>query len=185
MLLFEIQENNPNSIPFQIFASDLSVDAIRIARIGEYSTTQLATVSPERLQRFFTKSKNKYRITKELRDVCVFAKHNILRDPPFSRMDFISCRNMLIYLDTTAQKKAISTFHYALNDGGCLMLGKSETIGTSAQLFTILDKKFKFYSEKKIQDYVPFQTSLHEFHILSCQIKIQYLPPHSKKHLHL
>jgi two-component system CheB/CheR fusion protein len=149
MLLFEIQENNPNSIPFQIFASDLSVDAIRIARIGEYSTTQLATVSPERLQRFFTKSKNKYRITKELRDVCVFAKHNILRDPPFSRMDFISCRNMLIYLDTTAQKKAISTFHYALNDGGCLMLGKSETIGTSAQLFTILDKKFKFYSRKK------------------------------------
>lgn len=149
MLLFEIQENNPNSIPFQIFASDLSVDAIRIARIGEYSTTQLATVSPERLQRFFVKSKNKYRITKELRDVCVFAKHNILRDPPFSRMDFISCRNMLIYLDTTAQKKAISTFHYALNDGGCLMLGKSETIGTSAQLFTILDKKFKFYSRKK------------------------------------
>jgi two-component system CheB/CheR fusion protein len=149
MLLIEIQENNPNSIPFQIFASDLSAEAIRLARIGEYSITQLATVSPERLQRFFVKSKNKYRITKELRDVCVFAKHNILRDPPFSRMDFISCRNMLIYLDTTAQKKAISTFHYALNDGGCLMLGKSETIGTSAQLFTILDKKFKFYSRKK------------------------------------
>jgi two-component system CheB/CheR fusion protein len=149
MLLIEIQENNSNSIPFQIFASDLSADAIRIARIGEYSTAQLATVSPERLQRFFVKSKNKYRISKELRDVCVFAKHNILRDPPFSRMDFISCRNMLIYLDTTAQKKAISTFHYALNDGGCLMLGKSETIGTSAQLFTILDKKFKFYSRKK------------------------------------
>jgi two-component system CheB/CheR fusion protein len=149
MLLLEIQENNPNSIPFQIFASDLSADAIRIARTGEYSVSQLATLSPERLVRFFVKSKNKYRISKELRDVCVFAKHNILQDPPFSRMDFISCRNMLIYLDTTAQKKAISTFHYALNDGGCLMLGKSETIGTTAQLFTILDKKFKFYSRKK------------------------------------
>ncbi|PZX92073.1 hypothetical protein DOS84_17380 [Flavobacterium aquariorum] len=149
MLLLEIQEDNLNSIPFQIFASDLSAEAIRIARIGEYSASQLATISPERLVRFFVKSKNKYRISKQLRDVCVFAKHNILRDPPFSRMDFISCRNMLIYLDTTAQKKAISTFHYALNDGGCLMLGKSETIGTTAQLFTILDKKFKFYSRKK------------------------------------
>jgi two-component system CheB/CheR fusion protein len=149
MILFELQENNPNRIPFQIFASDLSADAIRIARIGEYSTTQLANLSPERLVHFFVKSKNKYRISKQLRDVCVFAKHNILRDPPFSRMDFISCRNMLIYLDTTAQKKAISTFHYALNDGGCLMLGKSETIGTTTQLFTILDKKFKFYSRKK------------------------------------
>ncbi|MDR6844375.1 CheR family methyltransferase [Flavobacterium granuli] len=149
MILFELQESSPNSIPFQIFASDLSGDAIRIARTGEYSTNQLATVSQERLHRFFIKSKNKYRISKELRDVCVFAKHNILRDPPFSRMDFISCRNMLIYLDTTAQKKAISTFHYALNDGGCLMLGKSETIGTIAPIFTILDKKFKFYSRKK------------------------------------
>lgn len=149
MILFELQENSTNKVPFQIFASDLSADAIRIARIGDYTTSQLAAVSPERLLRFFVKSKNKYRISKELRDVCVFAKHNILRDPPFSRMDFISCRNMLIYLDTTAQKKAISTFHYALNDGGCLMLGKSETIGSSAQLFTILDKKFKFYSRKK------------------------------------
>ncbi len=149
MILFELQESSPNKIPFQIFASDLSADAIRIARTGEYSTNQLAIVSQERLHRFFTKSKSKYRISKELRDVCVFAKHNILRDPPFSRMDFISCRNMLIYLDTTAQKKAIFTFHYALNDGGCLMLGKSETIGTTAPFFTILDKKFKFYSRKK------------------------------------
>jgi two-component system CheB/CheR fusion protein len=149
MILFELQENNPNRIYFQIFASDLSDDAIRIARNGEYTASQVLTVTPERLQRFFVKTKDKYRISRELRDVCVFAKHNILQDPPFSRMDFISCRNMLIYLDTTAQKKAISTFHYALNDGGCLMLGKSETIGTSAQLFAILDKKYKFYSRKK------------------------------------
>ena len=84
-----------------------------------------------------------------MRDVCVFAQHNILRDPPFSHMDFISCRNMLIYLDTAAQKKAIATFHYALNEGGCLLLGKSETIGTSTQLFTALNKKYKIYSRKK------------------------------------
>ncbi|WP_395066644.1 CheR family methyltransferase [Flavobacterium sp.] len=148
MLLLEIQDNKTNNIPFQIFASDLSIEAINLARIGEYSIHQLANISPERLQRFFTKSKDKYRICKSLRDVCVFAQHNILRDPPFSRMDLISCRNVLIYLDTIAQKKAIATFHYALNDGGCLMLGKSETIGASGHLFGITNKKYKFYCRK-------------------------------------
>jgi two-component system CheB/CheR fusion protein len=150
MLLLEMQDSKTNLIPFQIFASDLSVEAINQARNGEYSIAQLKNVSPKRLQRFFTKIKDKYRITKTLRDVCVFAPHNILRDPPFSRMDFISCRNMLIYLDTPAQKKVIATFHYALNDNGCLMLGKSETIGTSLQLFsTPLNKKIKIYTRKK------------------------------------
>lgn len=149
MLLFEIREETKLDVPFQIFASDLSIGAITSARIGEYTAAQVAKVSPERLERFFTKSKNKYRITKSLRDSCIFAHHNILSDPPFSRMDFISCRNMLIYLDLTAQNKAITTFHYALNDGGCLMLGKSETIGTSVQFFITIDKKFKFYSRKK------------------------------------
>ena len=149
MLMFEIQDTAPGTIPFQIFASDLSAEAITFARMGEYSLSQLKNVSPERLQRFFSKSKDKYRISKQLRDVCAFAKHNVLHDPPFFRMDFISCRNMLIYLDFIAQKKVISTFHYALNDVGCLMLGKSEAIGTSEQLFTVLDKKYKFYSRKK------------------------------------
>jgi two-component system CheB/CheR fusion protein len=149
MLLLEIKEENKLEIPFQIFASDLSAEAISTARIGEYTSAQLSKISSERLDRFFTKSKNKYRIEKSLRDVCIFAHHNILNDPPFSRMDFISCRNMLIYLDITAQKKAMATFHYALNDGGCLMLGKSETIGTLSQFFTTIDKKFKFYSRKK------------------------------------
>ena len=149
MSLLEIQQNNTVNIPFQIFASDLSAEAIAVARTGEYSENQLKNISPKRLQQFFTKSKDKYRISKSLRDVCVFAQHNILNDPPFSRMDFISCRNFLIYLDTVAQKKAINTFHYALNEGGYLMLGKSETIGNSVQLFTILNKKFKFYTRKK------------------------------------
>ena len=149
MMLLEIQINKTNKIPFQIFATDLSAEAIIEARIGEYSMQRLKNVSPKRLQQFFTKTKDKYRITKSLRDVCVFAQHNILHDPPFSRIDFISCRNMLIYLDTAAQKKAIATFHYALNEGGCLLLGKSENIGTSTQLFTTLNKKFKIYSRKK------------------------------------
>ena len=149
MTLLEIQKNKVPFIPFQIFASDLSADAIAVARVGEYTMQQLANVSPKRLQQFFEKSKDKYRIAKSLRDVCVFAQHNILNDPPFSRMDFISCRNFLIYLDNIAQKKAIGTFHYSLNESGYLMLGKSETIGTSTQLFTIISKKYKCYVRKK------------------------------------
>ncbi len=149
MILFELQEKKTSFVPFQIFASDLSAEAIREARVGEYSMNQLKNVSPKRLQQFFTKAKDKYRISKSLRDVCVFAHHNLLGDPPFSRLDFISCRNLLIYLDLAAQKKAISTFHYALNEGGCLMLGKSETIGTATDLFTPLDKKFRIYCRKK------------------------------------
>ena len=149
MLLLEMREKKNINIPFQIFATDLSQEAIAEARLGEYTSHQLKNVSPKRLLHFFIQSKEKYRISKEVRDVCVFAQHNILSDPPFSRMDFISCRNFLIYLDTSAQKKALSTFHYALYEGGYLMLGKSETVGASVQLFTSLDKKFKIYTRKK------------------------------------
>jgi len=149
MMLRELQGNKTNDTPFQIFASDLSAEAINKARLGEYSIQELKNVSPKRLQQFFTKSIDKYRISKSLRDICVFAQHNVLSDPPFSRMDFISCRNLLIYLDNSAQKKVISTFHYALNDGGCLLLGKSETIGSSEELFTPINKKLKIYIRKK------------------------------------
>ncbi len=150
MLLFELQDNKLLNVPFQIFASDLSTQAINEARIGEYNKHQLKNITAKRLHRFFTRSKNNYRISKTLRDVCVFAQHNLLSDPPFSRMDFISCRNLLIYLDTAAQKRAIATFHYALNENGFLMLGKSETIGGSLQLFTPgTDKKIKIYIRKK------------------------------------
>ncbi len=169
MLLFELREENKLDISFQIFASDLSAEAIKTARIGVYNASQISNVNPERLELFFTKSKNKYCIAKSLRDVCVFAHHNILNDPTFSRMDFISCRNMLIYLDTTAQHKAIATFHYALNNGGYLMLGKSETIGTSAQLFTTIDKKYKFYSRKK-------NTALRSFSNLSSRNSYTTMP---------
>ncbi len=150
MLLLELLDNKPSNIHLQIFATDLSAQAINEARNGNFSTQQLKNVSPKRLQRFFTRSKENYRISKKLRDVCIFAQHNLLSDPPFSRMDFVSCRNLLIYLDTAAQQTAIATFHYALNENGCLMLGKSETIGNSLQLFTPdADKKIKLFYRKK------------------------------------
>ena len=149
MLLQEIQSTRYENIPVKIFATDLSAQAIARARIGEYTKSELEAVSPKRLQRFYTKAGSNYRISKAVRDMCVFTQHNILRDPPFSHVDFISCCNLLIYLDNVAQKKAIATFHYALNPDGYLMFGKSETIGGSANLFTAVNKKLKIYLSKK------------------------------------
>lgn len=148
MMLLEIQGNLVTNIPIQIFATDLSHHAISKARIGVYSKEELESVSPNRIQRFFTKTDSSFRVNKAVRDICVFAPHNILSDPPFSRLDFISCCNLFIYLDTAAQKKAVNTFHYALNDDGFLMLGKSENISHSANLFTGFNKKYKIFSRK-------------------------------------
>ena len=148
MMLLEIQENKTTTVPVQIFASDLSVNAISKARIGAYTKQELETVSPKRIQRFFTKVNGDFRVNKAVRDMCVFAPHNILSDPPFSRLDFISCCNLFIYLDTSAQKKAVNTFHYALNSDGYLMLGKSENISQSTHLFTSSNKKYKIFLRK-------------------------------------
>ncbi|HNV28975.1 MAG TPA: chemotaxis protein CheB [Cyclobacteriaceae bacterium] len=148
MMLLEIQDSKFSNIPVQIFASDLSTRAIHKARIGLYSKHELEAVSPRRAQRFFSKSDGGFRIDKAVRNICVFAPHNILLDPPFSRIDFISCRNLFIYLDTPAQKRALATFHYALRDNGYLMLGKSETISSSAHLYKEINKKFKIFSRK-------------------------------------
>ncbi len=148
MMLLEIQESKTTNTPIQIFATDLSVSAINKARIGIYSKQDLDTVSPKRIQRFFIKADGGFRVNKAVRDLCVFAPHNVLRDPPFSRLDFISCCNLFIYFDIPAQKKAVSTFHYALNEDGFLMLGKSENISQSANLFTDFNKKYKIFSRK-------------------------------------
>jgi two-component system CheB/CheR fusion protein len=149
ILLTELQDKKNKKVPVQIFATDLSEQAIKDARVGEYSAGSMKSVSKKYTDRFFTKAGDNYRVTKEIREMCVFAPHNILRDPPFSRMDFISCCNMLIYFDTAAQKKIFATMHFALNDKGYLMLGKAESIGTSSQLFSRLNNKFKIYSRKK------------------------------------
>lgn len=148
MSLLEISDDQSTDTPCQIFATDLSEQAISKARVGAYTKQELESVSPKRLQRFFTKTDGSYRVNKAVRDMCVFAQHNVLRDPPFSRLDFISCRNLLIYFDAAAQKKAINTFHYALNSDGFLMLGKSENISQSTNLFTTVNDRFKIFSRK-------------------------------------
>ena len=149
MMLLEIQESKTWSVPVHIFATDLSAQAIDKARLGNYTKQELAIVSPKRIQRFFNKTNNGFRVNKAVRDMCVFATHNILHDPPFSRLDFISCCNLFIYLDIPAQKKAVNTFHYALNENGYLMLGKSENITQSSNLFTGFNKKYKIFTRKK------------------------------------
>lgn len=148
MLITELQDNHNLQIPVQIFATDLSEGVIRVARIGKYTESDMASVTPKRVKRFFTKTGTDYSIVKEVREMCVFAPHNILRDPPFFRIDFVSCRNLLIYFDAVAQKKSLAIMHFSLKDGGYLMLGKAETIGSSSQLFTQKNNKFKIYARK-------------------------------------
>ena len=149
IIVLEMLGDSAPGTAIQIFATDISEVAIAKARLGLYTKNEMANVSPARLQRFFTKVDGSYRIQKSIRDLCIFAPHNVFRDPPFSRLDVISCCNLLIYLDASLQKKAIATFYYALNATGYLILGKSETIGTSGQLFVQLEKSFKIFSKKQ------------------------------------
>ena len=149
IIINELQEGRSEKIPVQIFATDLSEGAIKVARIGVYDENELKDVPEKQLDRYFTKKGNKYHVIKEIRDVCIFAPQNMLSDPPFSRLDLVSCCNLLIYLDSAAQKKAFSTFHFALTEGGYLMLGKSETVGIASLLFTQIHSKFKVYVRKK------------------------------------
>lgn len=149
MVLLEFFDDNPVRPPIQIFATDLSHDiSLSAARAGVYPQSIEAEVSPERLRRFFAKEEGKYRVIKSIRDLCVFAKQNIVADPPFSRVDLISCRNVLIYLSPALQKRVIPTFHYALNPNGVLVLGNAESIGSFTDLFEPLHCAHRIYSKK-------------------------------------
>ncbi len=148
ILLIEALGDKASSVTIQIFATDLSEMAVGKARQGSYTRGEVMDVSPRRLERFFTKTDDNYRINRAVRDLCVFAPHNILNDPPFSRLDLISCRNLLIYLDNVYQRKAIAMFHYGLNPSRYLLLGKSETVGSLTALFSQIEKNYKVYVRK-------------------------------------
>ncbi|CAG5074794.1 Protein-glutamate methylesterase/protein-glutamine glutaminase [Dyadobacter sp. CECT 9623] len=148
MMMLEVLGDRAASLPVQIFATDLSDTAIAKARLGVFTKSELTDVSPARLERFFFKVDDHYRVNKLVRDICVFAPHNLLSDPPFSRLDLISCRNLLIYLDDALQKKVFATFHYALKPDGYLLLGKSESVGSSPAYFTQLEKAQKVFARK-------------------------------------
>lgn len=132
----------------QIFGTDLSEGALAKARQGAYLTNIVQDVSEERLRRFFYKAGENYQISKAIREMCVFARHDLTRDPPYSRMDLISCRNVLIYLEPALQERVFATFHYALRPEGLLVVGPAETIGSSTALFSAIDEPHKIYSRK-------------------------------------
>jgi len=148
MGFIEAADTAPRLRKLTIFATDLNEALLEKARHGLYAKSLVEDVSPERLARFFTLEEGGYRVRKSLREMVIFARHNLTSDPPFSRMDLISCRNVLIYLESSLQKKALPTFHYALKPTGCLLLGASESIGGFGDLFEAMDKKHKLYSKK-------------------------------------
>ena len=134
----------------QIFGTDLDKDAIDKARRGTFSAGIAADVSPERLARFFVHEDEGYRIKKEVRDLVVFAPQNLLVDPPFTKVDILCCRNLLIYVNAETQKKLLPLMHYALNPGGLLILGTAEGIGGSDRLFSPLDKKWRVFQRREV-----------------------------------
>jgi two-component system CheB/CheR fusion protein len=151
MLLCEHAERLERPPSIQIFASDLDEHAIQDARAGVYPTTIEADVSMERLRRFFDRDIGRYRVKRSLREKVLFSAHNLLKDPPFSRVDFISCRNLLIYLNRTAQERVFDLFHFALRPGGMLFIGSSETGGGNVQsLFSPLDARNRIFVRRSV-----------------------------------
>jgi two-component system CheB/CheR fusion protein len=141
--------------PFQIFATDISDGSLDRARAGLYSEASVAGVSPERLRRFFMRIDGGYQIVKPVREMCIFAKQNVAKDPPFSNLDLISCRNLLIYLGPLLQKRVVPTLHYALKPGGFLLLGGAESLGTFSEYFAPLDKKNRIYQKTNSSTRLP------------------------------
>lgn len=146
IIVLEYLRSTSFDISPQIFGTDISERSIEKARSAVYPESAVSELSPERLRRFFTKVEGGYQVVKRVRDLCVFARQNLASDPPFSRLDLISCRNVLIYLGPTLQKAIMPTFHYALKPNGFLLLGSSETIRDYSNLFVLLDKRHKVYA---------------------------------------
>ncbi len=145
ILLREQLDAASSSFKLQVFASDIDSRAIDAARTGLYPASIATDVSPERLERYFSQDEGCYRIRKDIRDALVFSVHDVIKDPPFSKLDLISCRNLLIYMGPELQRKLIPLFHYALNPHGLLFLGSSETVGDFTDLFALQDRKGKVY----------------------------------------
>ena len=144
----EFLETRRGDVPVQVFATDISERAIRWARSAEYAADIAEHVSEGRLRRFFEQTSKGYRIARSVRDACVFVRHDLTADPPFSRIDLLSCRNVLIYFDTVLQKQVIPSLHYALNEPGFLVLGHTEALSGFGELFAPVDQKHKIFTRR-------------------------------------
>ncbi len=177
IVLLEHLGDRANSTPIQIFGTDISDAAIDRARAGTYTESSLVDVSPDRLRRFFVKTDGGSQVTKSVREMCIFARQDLGKDPPFSRLDLISCRNVLIYMGPLLQKKVMGIFHYALKPNGFLILGKSESISGFAALFTPVDRKSKIHARKAVETHPVFDLSTAEYeHILGEPPKRKEIP---------
>ena len=148
ILMVELLADQKLHHPVQIFGTDINDSSLEKARAGLYPESIAADLSPDRLRRFFVKTDGGYRVNKSVRELCIFARQNLIVDPPFSNIDLISCRKVLIYLGPTLQRRVIPVFHYALRPDGFLLLGAAETVGSFADLFALFDKKAKLYAKK-------------------------------------
>jgi two-component system CheB/CheR fusion protein len=160
MILSELMDTARKPFSVQIFATDIDPSALDTARRGVYPESIRADVSKARLNRFFIKESGFFKVNKALRDMVVFSLQNVIRDPPFSRLDLVSCRNLMIYMDGVLQKKMIPLFHYTLNPGGILFLGTSESIGENRDFFHPINSKWKIFERKTggsggINDFTP------------------------------
>ena len=160
MLLREHAARQQQPPAIQVFATDLDEEAIAAARDGLYPDNIVADVSPERLQRFFTLEQGRYRVKKEIRDMVLFAPHNVLSDPPFSRLDLVTCRNLLIYLERGVQERVLELFHFVLYPDGLLMLGASESADSLPELFNVVEKKHRIYRRRAVARQSPTLPSL-------------------------
>lgn len=147
--ILEVMDEKKIYVPIQIFATDLSDPALEKAREGYYGKSIAMDVSAERLKRYFVQTENGYQVAGTVRELCIFAKHDITQDPPFSRIDMVSCRNLLIYLEPSQQSRIMNIFAYSLNPGGVLLLGISETIGES-EIYEAVDKSARIYKRKTL-----------------------------------
>ncbi|HEX5227482.1 MAG TPA: chemotaxis protein CheB [Bryobacteraceae bacterium] len=147
--LLEYLGERTHEINVQVFGTDISDAALERARSGIYPPNVMQDISAERIRRFFTKVDSSYQISKRIREMCIFARQNLIKDPPFSKLDLISCRNVLIYMGPVLQKRVIPVFHYALKPNGYLLLGSSETIGIYSELFSLEEKSAKIYKRRK------------------------------------
>ena len=173
ILLHERMEASRQSYVVQVFATDIDRQAIASARAGLYPASIAADLSPERLARFFLAEPGDggYRIHKGIRDMMVFSEQDVIKHPPFSKLDLVSCRNLLIYMGADLQRKLIPLFHYALNPGGVLFLGTSETVGESADLFSAVDRKSKIYQRRE---------DLQDLRRAGSAVADRFLPPDSR-----
>jgi two-component system CheB/CheR fusion protein len=152
MLIDEAINQHNRTLKVQLFATDLDEKAINFARQGVYPDTIASDINNVRLKRYFLSRSHSFSIKKEIRDRVVFSVHNLIKDPPFSKLDMVSCRNLLIYLNVEAQRKVFAIFHYALNPGGILFLGSSESLGEYSSLFEVIDRKHNIYRHKRFSN---------------------------------